>query len=64
MEILVWKPDRHRGLIGADVPSAHAMPERYAIPIAAAGKRHIGVLFQEPNELSRDQSVTGYAIRS
>jgi hypothetical protein len=40
------------------------MPEGHEIPIAAAGERHIGVLFQEPNELSRDQGVSGYAIHS
>ena len=64
MDVLVWKPDRHRLLIGADLPSTHAMPEGHEIPIAAAGKRHIGVLFQEPNELPRDQDVPGYAIHS
>jgi ABC-type uncharacterized transport system YnjBCD ATPase subunit len=40
------------------------MPEGHEIPIAAAAKRHIGVLFQEPNEFSGNQDVSGYAIHS
>ena len=51
-------------LIGADAPPAHAMAERHEIAIASAGKRDVGVLLQEANDLSWDHDVTGYAIRS
>jgi hypothetical protein len=50
-------------LIGTYVPSAHAMAERHEIAITSAGKRHVGMVFQEANEFSGDQDVTGYEIR-
>jgi len=40
------------------------MSERHEIAIATACKRHVGVLLQEANELSRDQDVSGYEIHS
>jgi hypothetical protein len=50
-------------MIGADLPPAHAVPERHEIAIANADKRHVG-MFQESKEFSGDQDVTGYEIPS